>query len=448
MIARLQFSLIILMLLGAPLIAGGKSINSLLFLEVTGISLLAITYWQGNILPKLPKLAWITLSLGLAIPLIYLIPIPVSLWQILPGRDHYTEALVNYHTLTNSYPWLSLSMVPEKTMHAALALLPPLAIFTAALVQPIDSQIKITYVLIAVACLEALLGMAQYTTESATFFPFGAHNDQAASGDAVGTYINRDHFVVFLYLTLPLVLSQFFFQIGSKAFIHRHRQDGFRTRAIIGIGLITLAILFLIIGATLSRSRAGIFLIVLAILLSTLIFARHIGGKRGISLASTLAIVSIVVASSIGIIPVLNRFIALDPFEDGRWWYFQVALEGIKQFFPLGTGPSTFQELYRTIQPYDQLQFLNHVHNDYLELVFETGLIGIVFVALFFIVYIRGWINLRKFTWDEARFLKTAAGISVTLLLLHALVDFNFHTPANALMFSFLLAIFLKRKEP
>lgn len=448
MIPRLQFLLLTSMLLGTPLIAGGKSINSLLFLEIIGIMLLAITLLQGEIASRLSRILWITLIVGISIPLVYIIPVPLSLWEILPGRERYVDALVEYNALTNNYPWLSLSLVPEKTVHAFLALIPLAAVFLATLTQSSSSQLKLVYVLIALACLEALLGIAQYTTQLEIFFPFGAHNDKATSDDAIGTYINRDHFVALLYLTLPLVLSQFFWHIGNKAFIHRYRQDGFRTQAMVKLVVIILAVLCITLGATLSRSRAGIFLIVLGLLLSTILFARHIGGKRGISIASTLVIASIGIASSIGIIPVLNRFVALDPFEDGRWWYFQVAIEGIKQFFPLGTGPSTFQEIYRTIQPYDQLQFLNHVHNDYLELIFETGIIGIIFVGLFLIVYIQGWRNLSKLSWDETRFMKVASGIGVTLLLIHALVDFNFHTPANALVFSFLMGVFIKRKEP
>lgn len=447
MIINLQFALLTIMLLGAPLIAGGKSISTLLFLEITGLSLLALTVWQAKLVDKLSKLTWYTLGLGLAIPLVYLIPIPYSLWEVLPGRANYLEALAAYHSLTGNYPWLSFSMVPEKTVHAFLALIPLLAIFLATLTQSTNTLTNLTNVLITLACLESLLGIAQYTTQSTILFPFGAHNDQAASADAIGTYINRDHFVAMLYLVLPLVLSQFFFRIGSTGFTHRLKQDGLRNKAIVWLILIVLAIFILILAATLSRSRAGIFLIVLSVILSTIIFARHIGGRRGFSLASTLVIISIGIASTIGIIPVLNRFIALDPFEDGRWWYFQVALEGIKEFFPLGTGPSTFQEIYRTIQPYEQLQFLNHVHNDYLELVFETGILGLIFVSLFFIVYVRGWVAIKKIAWGETRFLKTAAGISITLLLIHSLVDFNFHTPANAIMFTFLLGIFLKEKE-
>ena len=339
-------------------------------------------------------------------------------------------------------------MVPEKTVHAFLALLPLIAVFIGALALEAEQLLKISYVLILLAFIQTILGVTYYTTKTGFLFTFSVYETKEVNLGVFGTYINRDHFVALLYMILPLALSQFFYRLGNKAIARHYKHHGFSTAHIIILFLSVVSSLFIIVGITLSASRAGIFLGLIAVILSTLIFARHVGGKRSTSLASTLAIVSIGVASSIGIIPVLNRFIALDPFEDGRWGYFQVALEGIKQFFPLGTGPSTFQELYRTIQPYDQLQFLNHVHNDYLELVFETGVIGIVFVALFFMVYIQSWMNLRKFTWDEIRFLKTAAGISITLLLLHALVDFNFHTPANALIFSFLLAVFLKRKEP
>lgn len=445
MIERLQFFLIAIMLLGAPLIAGGKSTYSLLFLEITGLLLLGITLWQDTYRDKLSKLVWITLIFGILIPLLYLLPIPLRLWEALPGRSAFMDAVTWYNLQTKETPWLSLSLVPEKTIHAFLALIPLLAILLTTLVQTNTNLVRLTYLLIVLASIEALLGIAQYNTQNESLFPFGSHGNRPSGSDAIGSYINRDHFVALMYMTLPLALSQLFYRVGAKELTQNYKEQGIKAQLIIALILIILANLVLITGAALSRSRAGIFLAILGIVISTLVFARHIGGKRSTGLASTLIISSLGVIGGLGMLPILNRFIALDPFEDGRWGYFQVAIEGIQRFFPIGTGPSTFQDIYRTIQPYDQIGFLNHVHNDYLELIFECGIFGILFIILFFLAYLANWFNLRSIKWTEIKFIKIACGISTLLLLIHALVDFNFHTPANALVFSFLLAVFLRK---
>lgn len=445
MIERIQFFLIALMLIGAPILGGGKSVYSLLFLELLGIVLLGLILWQRDYVDKFSRITWITLALGLSLPILYLIPLPLSLWELLPGRSQFLEGLNWYKTHEGSLPWLSLSLVPEKTVHAILALIPLLAVFLAVSAQSSFNLIKLSYLLILLASIEAIWGIAQYTTQIPTLFPFGAHDNTAASNDAIGSYLNRDHFVALLYMVLPIALGQFFYRFKNKKL--SYKENGFDTGGIIKTTLLIIAIVLLTLGAMLSRSRAGIFLTIVALIASTIVFARHIGGKRSASLISTIIISTIGIALSIGMIPILNRFIALDPFEDGRWSYFEVTLGGIKQFFPIGTGPSTFQEIYRTMQPYDHAGFLNHVHNDYLELVFECGLLGLIFLGLGFLSYLKGWFKIRKAQWDEMQFLKTACGLSVGLLLIHALVDFNFHTPANALVFSLLLSIFLKEKE-
>ncbi|WP_298609409.1 O-antigen ligase [uncultured Thiothrix sp.] len=447
MTENLKFYLTAIMLLFAPLIAGGKSLPSLLGLELIGTLLLGIITWQDTLGQRLSKLAWFTLFLGLSIPILYLIPIPATWWEVLPGRAKYVEGLNWYQYFTNTSPWLSLSLVPEKTVHALLALIPLLAIFLATLTLSSKNILKLTYLLIILAVTEAILGILNYTAHTGFIFTFGLNNREI-SPSVSGTYINRDHFSALLYMTLPLTLGEFFYRVGNKAIRYNYKEKGIQTHDILGLLLIITANIFLIIGAVLSGSRAGIFLIVLAIAVSSLLFASHIGGKSSASLTSSLIVAILGISLSIGVIPILNRFIGQDPLEDARWEFYQLTWTAIKQFFPLGTGPSTFQEVYRTLQPYDQIDFLNHVHNDYLELVFEIGLLGVVFTLLFFLVYIQGWLNLRTTAWDKTRFLKVASGISIGLLLIHTLVDFNFHVPANALIFSMLLGIFIKRKEP
>ena len=150
---------------------------------------------------------------------------------------------------------------------------------------------------------------------------------------------------------------------------------------------------------------------------------------------------------SVGIISTLNRFIALNPFEDARWEFFTHAIKGIKEFWPIGSGIGTFQEVYATMQPVEQANFINHVHNDYLELLFETGIIGIIILLSALIIYLKSWFSLRSLQWTEMKFIRAATGISLLLLLLHELVDFNLHTPFNQVVFVVFCAIFVTKAQ-
>lgn len=70
--------------------------------------------------------------------------------------------------------------------------------------------------------------------------------------------------------------------------------------------------------------------------------------------------------------------------------------------------------------------------------------IGLVVVLLGF--YLRQWPRVWvRGGWHTFRFIQVAAGISLLLLMLHSLVDFNLHIPANAVYFAFLAAVFMHR---
>jgi O-antigen ligase len=84
---------------------------------------------------------------------------------------------------------------------------------------------------------------------------------------------------------------------------------------------------------------------------------------------------------------------------------------------------------------YDGL-IVNHSHNDYAELLSDTGvfggLCGFAFLALL------AWIGWRNLIGErEVMRLAFHAGALVACfgLLVHATVDFNFHIPSNALVF-------------
>ena len=81
-------------------------------------------------------------------------------------------------------------------------------------------------------------------------------------------------------------------------------------------------------------------------------------------------------------------------------------------------------------------KIVNHSHNDYAEALAETGIIGglcgLAFLVLLF------WNVWKTLTVEQgaANFAYHAgAFIGCLGLLVHATVDFNFHIPANALIF-------------
>lgn len=430
------FFLTAILLLIAPLMRGGRHPNSPLILELIAISLLFLTLVWYTFRKQLSWLQISFLLFSCLILIIYLIPLPFDIWQGLPGRLGYVGSIE--WLLANEYdPYLALSIVPQKSIHAFLAILPLIAIFLSTISLSSKQQIHLVYWILLIVAFEAALGLIQYSNQGDTWMWFSG---RSFSGSAQGSYFNRDHYANLMLMSFPIALGLLARNIDNGKQGHRSKLS---LNHVLIFGFVTVLVL---LAAIFSRSRAGLGLVIVGVFISTLVFGRHLGGKKTIGLTATLGVFGFGAALSIGLIPVLNRF-ATDPGEDERWRIFRYTIEGVKEFFPWGSGPGTFQELYRSFQPADQPKFWNHAHNDYLELFFDIGIFAALVILLFFLIYVLGWLRLKNNQWDTMRFVKTGAGIGMILVLLHSLVDFNFHTPANAIWFCFLTAIFLKPVE-
>jgi len=106
----------------------------------------------------------------------------------------------------------------------------------------------------------------------------------------------------------------------------------------------------------------------------------------------------------------------------------------------LGTGLGTIQIVYPPYETFYDGKVVNHSHNDYLEALAETGLFGGLCCALFLGTLILE--SRRRILRPGAAFaasLQLAGAVGCAGFLVHSLVDFNLHIPANALLF-FLMA--------
>lgn len=446
-------------LIFVPLFWGGIEPLPLLVAELAALSLLAEQVWWSPALiePSVSRWTRVFLVLLVLLPLAQLLPVPLAVWSDLPGRTFYADALQQAGVGGIGFEWRAVSLIPSTTESACLGLLPPLAVFVVAIGLRGPTLLKLVRVFLGIAVGEALLGLIQYGDGPGSRFRLG--NDLMGDS-AIGTYINRNHLAGLLEIALPLALGQLAATVGQspRRHIGRRQQSWRRWLARLSaarfnqtmlFGAMTLAIL---LGLVFTRSRAGVSMAMLGILLCTLLFSSRLGGRNVHGLLGTLTAIGIGLASLIGLVPVLDRFALQDPLADGRWRIFDATVQAAGQFFPLGSGAGTFEAVMRRFHPPDFPGVtINHAHNDYLEWFLEGGLGAVCLFAVWSILYLRQWRRVwTRSAWVPFRFAQVSAGIALLLLMLHSLVDFNLRIPANTVFAAFLVAVFFHRaaEEP
>lgn len=107
-----------------------------------------------------------------------------------------------------------------------------------------------------------------------------------------------------------------------------------------------------------------------------------------------------------------------------------------------GWGLGTFPVVYPQFRSFYTRFFVNEAHNDCLQLLVETGIIGAL-LGLWFL-----WLTFRRASQKLADWVETANGTMTVAALLgcigilvHSALDFNLQIPANAALFFVLCAI-------
>jgi O-antigen ligase len=111
----------------------------------------------------------------------------------------------------------------------------------------------------------------------------------------------------------------------------------------------------------------------------------------------------------------------------------------------LGTGLGSFETAYPRYRSFPGDAVYDHAHNDYAEALAETGLVGGVLILAAIVLFFRiAFRDLATRLRHEVGWIQLGAALGCCGLLIHSLVDFNLHIPANAAWFAVSAAIATK----
>jgi O-antigen ligase len=291
---------------------------------------------------------------------------------------------------------------------------------------------RLVWFLILMCFGVSLLGIIQHFTSEGAIYWLRALR---SGGEPFGPYVNRNHFAGFVELTLPVGLAMLIFR-GL-------RRDLYPLASLLTIVPIGALIL--------SGSRGGIVSFGFEVAVLWLLAKTHKGpeGPRLTAMA-IVALAAVALIAWLGAGRAIERFSMVRPGEvtiDRRFAMSKGAAHIFEDHPVKGAGLGALVAVYPRYEILYDGKLVDHVHNDYMEMLAETGVLGGLCGLAFL------WILFReaksRYVAEQGHFSRALHAGAVTALcgiLLHSFVDFNLHIPANALLF--LLQVCLATSAP
>ena len=386
--------------------------------------------WSPSRLDRTGRWALILLAAVIALPVLQLIPLPPAVWSALPGRGKIAEG---YQIAGMSAPWLPISLDPSATWRSLLSLIPGAAIFLAAVSLDQWQRRILIMLVLGVAALAVPLGFFQIMGADELYF-YAITN----TGMAVSFFANGNHNATFLTCAIPFAAAAV---IGL--FSRRERNT-------MALALLIALLVLLVVGVAIVGSRAGLGLAFAAGVLCVAMVYRSEAraNRRMLFVALAGFAVATVIAAQFVFAGWEKRDVqGRDLLTDLRWEIAGVTFSAVKDVLPLGSGLGTFQAVYEMASPRTQVfdRYVNHAHDDWLELTLEGGLPALVlvagFLAWFAFAGLRAWRDPRAHGLDPN--FARAGSIAAVLPLLHSTVDYPMRSIAIMVVFALSCALLL-----
>jgi O-antigen ligase len=404
-----------------------------------------IFLWHGrvssNVYASVPgiKLAlgsFFTISLFLCLPL----P-PMVLSFLSPVRF---QKVTSAWSLTDSHPaWESISYTSRSAFTWWVFLLSLLLFFI--VLQDLFKDRKnlkiVVFIMIGIGLLEAVYGLIQALTPSLGVL--WVDYIESYMGTARGTFINRNNFAAFINMIWPLALGLTLEMNGKVSSLKATlSSDRLNRHALMALGVIVF-----LLALILTRSRAGISSGIVGFM-AFMILSRT--KKNYVAVQTQALLCGIIVlfcvyTITIGVGPIKERFLAVVAESNFRLLVWVDSLSIIKDH-PLGIGLRNYENVFSIYnQSFVTEKTVMYAHNDYLQLLIETGWVGFFTLIGGFVFFIgRSFRLIRRldFKDDPMRFFFAVGAFSgIISLALHSFSDFNLQIPANCLYFVTLIAI-------
>lgn len=446
--------LTLVILAGLPWVLGGR-LELGKFAYACGVFLLAIVWNVRHVVSARSTLRWtgtewlLTAMVGLVV--IQILPLPIP-WQrcISPNQEVViplwsevgrTALEADSSLALPQLKWSTLSFTPEATRFGLLVLVAHGAFFwiTCQRLRSLDDVRRLLQQMAASAIIMSIFGLLQYFSGTDKFAWCFSHPSRDASTAASGPFVNPNHFSSFLALGLGPMLWWLQSLVPAKAACgptgNMRFQAGPSDMSQLRFVAAAAGIVIILFAAGMSRSRGGI----LAVAVSGACYVGCGALWRMIDwrICLTIAVVGCILGAGLAIhghesvtteMATLTSG-SLNDLDAGharrRLW--QANLAVASQFPWLGTGIGSHLEVYPLVYDRPHVDY-THAESCYVQLLTESGRIGIVILALSILRIISWlWRGLQQQRGSSRLLMAIAFGSSVVGSMTHAVFDFPWY---------------------
>lgn len=264
---------------------------------------------------------------------------------------------------------------------------------------------------------------------------------------ARGSFVYQNHFANYLALTLSVTVGLLISQLSSQ---RRHRSWRQLSREIMSSILsakfmLRLAMVLMVIGLVMSRSRMGNAAFFSALLLMSLLalwFYKRPPALLKPLVISILLLDMALVSSMFGLEKLQQRYQETSFSSEARDNVIQDSLPLLQQHLFTGSGGGSFYTVFPAVQPAPYSGFYDHAHNDYLQFAIELGVpMTLLLIGWLVSLSVSAFAVMRRHDDKLLRGLCFGALMAICHMALHSTVDFSLQAPANAILFLSILAM-------
>ncbi len=430
------------------------------------VFLLARLWPTTEVRPATPRLTGLELPIGLFIVLCVLQTVPMPLrWlnMISPGSAGMYQKIDwppaapavdsrgGVAPDSDSLPRLDLpdrrpvSVYPTGTWHR-LRLLAAFAALFLLVSAWADRADRILFGLISVTIvgfLVAVHGLVQFLTWNGKMFWVR----KVASVSVFGPFVNHNHFAGYVEMVIPVAISlaTYFIEVGRRPDGTRRIDRGLwgtDGRSRLGQGVLALFASLILVGSLFfSQSRAGILAAVIGGVVFFVLLWRRIASRSAVwSVGIALPVLVSVLIAWIGADVVTRRLETYSALKTEasfrlRLIVWDSVLRNLPRYHWFGSGLGTFEESFAPLTPPGSAARWDMAHNDYLQLLWETGVVGGAIVLFGGLVFAwRYWWPALRSRGHPLHVFRVGLAVALLSIALHSCVDFSLQIGANGFL--------------